>query len=814
MLEFIVDQKKKLVSFVESMSTKDTSSYSPSVNSIDKYDNPYSKTVRQHSDDTQYNNNINKKHRNIYGNKQNGNHQTYHSNQYSDNNINNGYYQTHPTRPQPIQSYHGSQNSIHNGHKTHSSPYYSSSQYNIHDGHNRNHNSHHRNNRHQNGLQQMGQSSPNIFINSSTQNNNNNNNNIHHTQKTSQDHNIYHNGHRHSNPPKQYQGIIGSNGGKNTPSTSPPTPLKQHIKSTTSNLHSYHHQPSPHHAPNSYHHHHQPQQLQQSMTIPASSGQSPSHSFRQQPQQQHYNINHQQQKSLYNGRPHSAKKHGMQYTFTPSQPQQTQQPQTITLSEKYERNIYEQHGVNVTNVTNGGTGTGTGRGRSHTFTPNYSQHEYNQTEEDLIDSYKMANSQQKRNTHSYHQPITPNTISHNQSQQMSLAQIQQIQQQLRMSSSDRRLHQSPQTYHQYQQHHNHNHNHNHHPRNGYPSHYRPSPPISPQVIPQQQSIPPHHTQGLNNFALPMSPSMTTNQSQPVHPTGNHNKQKRNHRSRKQHHHMALTKNNTMPQYNPQLPHTQSEQFVGTKHHHHHNHNRNGYGHNGHNYYGHTNNNHNKHYPSTQSTKTTTTTTTNHPHHANSHYQQQQHQHQHTQSRDKRCQSTPEATPIPSPPARNALSESIAKIDTNASSHNNSFYLIANNEMNTPSSESSSSHPYMTDISSHPYLADDEFSARTNNQSQKSRTSGKKKKTGIEPRREKSKKDRNGKSGGHRSRKKKVDKHHQDKKRRKKKKREAIWGHRKQETNKYFTKKSSHRKLLGNKEFVYKKNETTKKVLNK
>eukprot|EP01083_Nonionella_stella_P245386 852980_1 len=44
-------------------------------------------------------------------------------------------------------------------------------------------------------------------------------------------------------------------------------------------------------------------------------------------------------------------------------------------------------------------------------------------------------------------------------------------------------------------------------------------------------------------------------------------------------------------------------------------------------------------------------------------------------------------------------------------------------------------------------------------------------------------------------------------------RQAIWGHRKKETNKYFVKKSSHKKIV-NGSFVYNKSETTAKFLKK
>ena len=256
------------------MSTKDTSK-SPSINSIDKYDNIYSKTHRQqHPDDSphksgnhgppplnyeyDYDDNKGSKHQLQYSRS--------YSSQYSDNG--KGYYPKN--RPQPIQAFHASHNGLHNVHKSHqalSSPYFSTSQYSIHEtGH-----SHHSHNHTHSGLQQMGQSSPNILFTS-----NHHQNNIHHTHKTSND-TSYHNSHRHSNPPKQYQGVVGSNGGRNTPSTAPPTPLKQHVKQSPANLHGYHHQyhqqqvqQQQSQQSDGYLLNRQPQQLKQSMTVPAS----------------------------------------------------------------------------------------------------------------------------------------------------------------------------------------------------------------------------------------------------------------------------------------------------------------------------------------------------------------------------------------------------------------------------------------------------------------------------------------------------------------------------------------------------------------
>ena len=243
------------------------------MNAIDKFDNIYAKIHHQHSDDSPHKSVtgplLNYDYDYDYGDNTANNHQLQYSqsysSQYSDNS--KGYYPK--KRPQPIQAYQGSQNNLHNAPQSQqvlSSPYFSTSQYSIHDAGHTHHSSHTRS-----ALQQMGQSSPNIFFTP-----NHPQNNIHHTHKTSNDI-PYHNSHRHSNPPKQYQGVIGSNGGRNTPSTTPPTPLKQHVKQSPANLHGYHHQYHQQQVqqqqpqqPDGYLLNCQPQQLTQSITLPAS----------------------------------------------------------------------------------------------------------------------------------------------------------------------------------------------------------------------------------------------------------------------------------------------------------------------------------------------------------------------------------------------------------------------------------------------------------------------------------------------------------------------------------------------------------------
>ena len=540
----------------------------------------------------------------------------------------------------------------------------------------------------------------------------------------------------------------------------------------------------------------------------------------------------------YGGRPQSArgKKHGMgQYT----------------LSQKYDQQQQSQNFFQPQS-----------RDRSATYTPLY-----HPEEETIIDFHEMKQmSNQKRNTHHYHGPTTPNNVATSpqpHQPQMSLSQISALQQQLGVSSSDRRLnnnhnnnhnhnhnhnhhHHHQQAHHHHAQspqpspyHHTNGHNHNHnnmghsqHNHNGYPSHYQPSPPISPQVIPIQQSMS-HQQQLLPNFALPTSPQIHANASQPIYST--QKSSKHNHRSKHHHHHtMNNGNNNQLPPFNPNVSHSMSEQNVLYN-----NHN------NGFPYF----KPKHQHYPSTA-------TTTNH--YANSHYQhqQQQQQQQHKKhhhlnqnknnnkkkndsypikTRDRRVQSTPEVSPIPSPSPiptvpRHAISEDNVyddyhhktEMNPNINTNTNSFYHDIgkrNNGIETPSESSSST--------SHHYLADDEHSGhplrdRTGKRSldKHSKTSrnkpsvSKHKKTGIQPRsRTKHKRGPSKTSRNKPSVSKHRNKDQSDKKRRKRNRNHGVWGHRNNESNKYFKSKSSHLKLL-NDQVTFQKNDATKKFLKK